>query len=189
MSSRIPRPFWLLVVFGSAALYAGDTGNLAKNSPFMPPATSAAPAPTENAPLELRGVLGTGADALFNIYDPSRKRSAWVRANDADGREFVVRSFDAGSTTVQVEHGGRSLSLKLAEAKILPLAANAVPMPAPVPGGPTPAVVNPTPADEARRLESVAAEVRRRRALRAAAAQQQQQQQQRQPGQPTPRPR
>jgi hypothetical protein len=32
--------------------------------------------------------------------------------------------------------------------------------------------VNPTPADEARRLEAVAAEVRRRRALRQAAAEQ-----------------
>jgi hypothetical protein len=39
-------------------------------------------------------------------------------------------------------------------------------------------VTNPTPADEARRLEAVAAEVRRRRAMRQAAAQNQ--------GQPTP---
>lgn len=188
MSLRLSRPLWLLVVTGGFALY-GDTGSLARKSPFMPPATSAAAAPTENSPLELRGVLGTGADALFNIYDPSRKRSAWVKANEADGREFVVRSFDQGGQTVQVEHGGRTLTLKLAEAKIVPMAVNAAPMP--VPGAPAPAVVNPTPADEARRLESVAAEVRRRRALRAAAAQQQQQQQAQPPTPPpgTPRPR
>ncbi|HEY0946488.1 MAG TPA: hypothetical protein VGD81_14520 [Opitutaceae bacterium] len=188
--SRFSRPLWILL-FGSAALY-GDTGNLAKKSPFMPPATSAAAAPTENAPLELLGVLGTGSDALFNIFDPTRKRSAWVRANAADGYDFVVRAYDAGGQTVQVEHGGRTLSLKLKESKIQPLAANALPQPAPAMGQPMPAVLNPTPADEARRLESVAAEVRRRRALRAAAAQQQQQQQQPQPAQPAkmpPRPR
>lgn len=188
MSPRLSCPLWIFFVFGTAALY-GDTGNLAKKSPFMPPASNAAAAPTENAPLELRGVLGTDADALFNIFDPSRKRSAWVRANAADGQDFVVRSYDSGGQTVQVEHGGRTLSLKLAESKILPLAANATPLPAPAPGAPTPAVLNPTPADEARRLESVAAEVRRRRALRAAAAQQQQQQPPQQPGQATPRPR
>ena len=192
MSLPLSRPLWLLVLSGSAALYGGDTGNLARKSPFMPPASgAAAAAPTENSPLELRGVLGAGAEALFNIYDPSRKRSAWVKANEADGRDFVVRSFDEGGLTAQVEHGGRTLTLKLAESKIVPLAVNAAPVPAP--GAPTPAVVNPTPADEARRLESVAAEVRRRRALRAAAAQQQQQQQPQpaqqpaRPGTPPPR--
>lgn len=64
--------------------------------------------------------------------------------------------------------------------------ASAAPMgPLPVAGQAGPAnnalvntvVANPTPADEARRLEAVAAEVRRRRALRQAAQQQQQQQQ------------
>lgn len=93
------------------------------------------------------------------------------------GGPYRVTAYDEGRETVTVEVGGRVLSLALEKAKIgsAPLPAN-VPMvagatagaaavAAPSPGV-APVVLNPTPADEAKRLETIAAEVRRRRALR-----------------------
>lgn len=75
------------------------------------------------------------------------------------------------------------MTLKLQSAKLANAGAPGAPTVGPLPvagaqpGGNNPlvntVVTNPTPADEARRLEAVAAEVRRRRALRQAAAQNQ----------------
>jgi hypothetical protein len=129
------------------------------------------------------------------VYDPARRRSVWLRVGDQDG-PIQLQSFDAETRTVSVVQNGQTMNLKLQSAKL----ANAASGPAAPPLGVLPVagaqsggnnplvnsvVTNPTPADEAKRLEAVAAEVRRRRALRQAAAQNQAQSQ---AGQPAPRP-
>ncbi|PTY08826.1 hypothetical protein DB347_04445 [Opitutaceae bacterium EW11] len=154
-------------------LLPASAQTLSTRSPFMPEGAAAAGVPTDNAPLELRGIVATKDGYLFGLFDPSKKQSTWARLNEP-GANFVVRSHDVANETVNVEYQGRTLTLALKTAKVesmgvLPNPALAN-MPRP-PNQPT-AILNPSAADEARRLEGVAAEVRRRRMLRQAAAQQ-----------------
>lgn len=165
------RILWLLLAVALWGLGAGRA-QPATASPFLPPETPAAAAPTENAPIEFRGVLVIGGKQRFNFFDPAKRQSAWVALNEA-GAPYLVSRYDAGAETVTVDAGGRSLTLTLQKATIA-----AAPAPANVPVGPPvmasgtapvpqpPVVLNPTAADEAKRLEAIAAEVRRRRALR-----------------------
>ena len=145
---------------------------LAANSPFMPAGTAGATTVSEGAPIELRGVMETRSGMSFCIFDPAKKVSAWVGLNEKD-RDFTVKSYDATNETVTVDHGGRVLTLAMRAVKVASSGQAAAPAPLPSPGMPmvpTPVtqsvVVNPSAADEARRLEAVATEVRRRRALR-----------------------
>jgi hypothetical protein len=174
---------------GYVALIAGifvcgsalQAQNVTSRSPFMPEGGAAPGAvPTENNPLELRGIVATKNGYLYGIFDPTKRQSYWVRANES-GAEFVVRGHDIQNETVSVDFQGRSMTLALKAAKVESL--GPVPNPAianvqnpaavsRVPPNMPPVALNPTPADEARRLESVAAEVRRRRMLRQAASQQ-----------------
>jgi hypothetical protein len=166
---RIALTTWAVAVFASV----GRGQELADRSPFLPEGGTVAAAPTENAPLELRGIVETSGGYLYGIFDPGKRQSSWVRLND--GGDFAVRSHDVQNDTITVEYQGRSLTLALKAAKVESIgpAPNPVQVNAPRPGFPGgPVVINPTPADEARRLEGVAAEVRRRRMLRQAAAQQ-----------------
>ena len=152
-------------------------------SPFLPPETAAGPAVTEDAPLQFCGYFGEGENMRYCVYDPARRRSVWLRLGDQDG-PIQLQSFDPETRTVSVVQNGQAMNLKLQSAKL----ANAGSGPAAPPIGVLPVagqqaggnnplinsvVTNPTPADEAKRLEAVAAEVRRRRALRQAAAQNQ----------------
>ena len=181
---KLSLPLLLLCATGPVA-WAQTSASLAGNSPFLPPAGESAPA-AEATPIELRGILTMGGKTSFNIYDPATKSSAWVGVNES-GHPFTVTDFDASAERATVNYQGRAIALVLQRPKIVaapimaaptaapgaPVATTPVPMPAPV--------LNPTPADEARRLEAVAAEVRRRRALRQQAAQMQAQQQAGQP--------
>lgn len=171
-----------------AALVGGIVGTsstgaqtLTSRSPFMPEGTPAAPvAPTENAPLELRGIVSTKAGYLYGIFDPTKRQSVWVR-KDEPGADFSVRAHDEANDTVTVEYQGRTMTLGLKAAKVESM--GPVPNPAQMmvqrpnqpqpnmPPMPVPPPANASAADEARRLEGVAAEVRRRRMLRQAAAQ------------------
>lgn len=149
-------------------------------SPFLPPAAdSSAAAPTPDATLELRGVVTNDDETLFSIYDSNRHSSDWVKLKE-NGHGFVVKSYDAARDTVTVDYQGRTLTLALHTAKVVsapvtlparqPANLTSPPPPAPQPiGGPV--VLNPTPADEKRRLEAIAAEVNRRRMLRQQALQ------------------
>lgn len=149
------------------------------DTPFSPPpaATAAPTAGTPNAPLELRGIMVEGDSTMFSIYDPTRHSSTWTKLNEAGG-DYIVRSYDAPKDTVTLDYQGRSLTLVLKTAKVV--SGPAMPMPiaaanqfrpptAPPIGGPV--VLNPTPADEQRRLEAIAAEVNRRRMIRMQALQ------------------
>lgn len=172
-------PLWIVLsLAASSAAWAQSNAGLASNSPFLPPASDNAPV-AEATPLELRGILSMGGRTSFNIYDPATKSSSWVGLNES-GQPYTVKNFDAATERVTVEYQGRSLALVLQRPKIVAAPVTAAPA-GPPSKTPTPmpaAVLNPTPADEARRLEAVAAEVRRRRALRQQAAQMQAQQQQ-----------
>lgn len=182
----------LAVLMPAVATVASAASSLAGPSPFAPPATATeAAAPTPDATLELRGIMASGDSYMFSIYDSTKRISTWLGLNEI-GREFVVRSYDDARDTVTVDHAGRTLTLALKTAKVAaapvvaPSAANfAPPPPAPQPiGGPV--VLNPTPADEQRRLEAIAAEVNRRRMIRQQALQASRQAAAQ--GQPTPPP-
>ncbi len=160
----------LLMAFLLTALSGGRAAaqELVAASPFLPGAGMAAGVVTENAPLELRGIVGTGAARLFNIFDPSSKQSRWVRLNEP-GSAFTVKSHDEATDTVSLDYAGQSLSLRLPEAKITPLAAMAAPTnnrPRRLEGQDDPSTPAELSAEQAKRLENVAAEVARRRALR-----------------------
>ncbi|MBP8257130.1 MAG: hypothetical protein KAX37_07365 [Opitutaceae bacterium] len=152
-------------VIASASLVAAETD--AKRSPFLPPDTQAAtPAASEHSSLEFRGVLVMEGRQQFNFFEPAKRLSTWVRLNEP-GAAVVVKSYDARADTVAVEFSGQSLTLALQKPKISSAPVPAAVAPAPsAPVMPLPVVLNPTPADEAKRLDAIAAEVRRRRLLR-----------------------
>ena len=141
-------------------------------SPFMPKTEKPAEVQAvEDVQLQFVGVFGFGKLKRFCIFDVASGRSEWQTVGEV-GDDFTIQSYDAGNKSVTVDHGGRSLQLVLTAADV---AKSAAARPAAVAGTPGTGLVetvrvNPTPADERRRLEAVAAEVRRRRALRQAAA-------------------
>lgn len=179
------------VLAGVALLAAGHAGaQPASSSPFMPPSAATTSAPTAGAPIEFRGFMETGEGLRFRLYDPARKSGSWVKLNERDTTlDVVAKQFNPtpDSETLVVEHQGRTLTLAQRVSKVVSSgsAVQNMPPPPPVMTNVPPAVtqsvvVNPTPADEARRLEAVASEVARRRALREQASQQM--------GQPQPMP-
>jgi hypothetical protein len=118
----------------------------------------------------------------YRVFDPARKSGVWVKLNERNAELGVMaKQYDADRGTLTVEHEGKTLTLEERKAKIVsagPVAQMMAPPPPAAPGGNmAPAVtqsvvVNPTPAEEQKRLEAVAAEVARRRALREQAASQ-----------------
>ncbi len=164
---------WLLGLAGPFAALAQSA--VTTESPFLPAGTAAGAA-TENAVLEFRGVMVWGHDPVFLIVDPTTpaKKGVWVKPNET-GRDFTVKSYDAPSDTVSVDYRGRLLSLSLVKSKV---GSSGIPMPSmaaggqpPIAGPISPVILNPTQADEARRLEAVTQEVLRRRLLRQQTAQ------------------
>lgn len=134
-------------------------------------------APTENTPIEYRGMVSTKSGKMYALYDPAKHQSAWVRLNEP-GSDFVVRSADDANDTITVDYQGRHMTLGMKQAKVETMAASAPPIAPSTPNGirvPTAPNMNypVNAAEEQRRLEAVAAEVRRRRMMRAQAAGQQ----------------
>jgi len=156
---------------GFSASALADDG-LVETSPFMPSGAPVANvANTEDGSgVELRGVIITAQGPKFSIYDPTQRLSTWVGLEEK-GRPFIVRSYDASRDTVRVEFQGQTVTLGLKSAKVsaAPLE-NFTPPTRPLN---EPVALDPTPADEQRRLEAIAAEVNRRRALRQKALQEQ----------------
>ena len=153
---------------------------LSSVSPFSSPQATTN-APTQGAPLEYRGYMVTPEGTLYRIVDPARKTGTFLKLNERDPNfDVLIKTFDANNDMVTIEHGGRTLTLEERKAKIVS-SGNAAAMPPPVPvqqqmPNVSPAVtqsvvLNPTPADEQRRLDAVAQEVARRRALREQAQQ------------------
>lgn len=145
------------------------------DSPFLPAGSGGQEAPADNnAVLELRGIVVEPTGPIFNLVDASTKKGVWVGLNET-GHEFVVTGYEGqeGNESASVSYRGQSLRLQLAKGKIGAAAPGVAPTGAvatgrPIPAQPpiSPVVLNPTPADEARRLEAVASELRRRREQR-----------------------
>jgi hypothetical protein len=168
-------------VLGGVLLVAARAdAQLVAKSPFMAAPTAGAAAPTAGAPLEFRGTMETAGGLKVRIVDPARKAGAWLLVNERDPSfDFVVKQIDAEHDTVTVDYQGRPLTLAQHVAKVASAGvAQNFPGAAGPGGAPMPAaiaqsvVLNPTPADEQRRLDAVASEVARRRALREQASQQ-----------------
>lgn len=183
MFRRLPS-LRCLASFSLALLGVVPAGaQLVAISPFSPVQSSGAAAVTAGAPLEFRGAMEDSNGLRLRIVDPARKTGWWVRLNERDpSLDFVVKQYDADHDTVDLDFHGSSLKLAQHVSKVSSLGVaqnmqNLAPQPAgggpPMPAAITQAVVlNPTPADEQRRLDVVAAEVTKRRALREQAAQQ-----------------
>ncbi|MGH7946841.1 MAG: hypothetical protein ACREH8_13930 [Opitutaceae bacterium] len=164
------------------AVASHASAQIAAKSPFMPPQSAAAAGPTAGAPLEYRGYMETSEGTLFRIYDPAKKASTWVKVNERNADfDVLAKQYDEAQKTLTIEYQGKTLTLAERVSKVVSSGAAASAMPPPVftpaqtnvPPAVTQAVVlNPTPADEQRRLDAVAAEVARRRALREQASQQ-----------------
>ena len=182
--TRVMRPrasyfFWLSAAAMASGAASGAESQLSGKSPFMPKASAGAAAPTANAPLEFVGYYEDSAGRLFRVRDTASKKGVWLRLNErSDEPNLIVKQHDEKPNTLTVEHQGRVLTLAAREAKIassgplMPAGVSPPPMPSNVPAAVTQSVVlNPTPADEKNRLDSVAAEVTRRRALRVLAEQ------------------
>jgi len=182
MITRGRIPFRLFALLG-AGLAGGVEGRaqLAAKSPFTAAPATGAAAAAENTPLEFRGYMEMAGGVQYRLYDPAKKSGIWVTLN-ARNADFgvVAKQHDSAKETLTIEYQGKTLTLPVRKAKVVSsgnagqaVPPAAVPVQANVPAAVTQAVVlNPTPADEQRRLDAVAAEVARRRALREQAAQQ-----------------
>jgi hypothetical protein len=164
------------LVLGAAA---GAGAQLPSKSPFLPATAAGAAAPAASAPLEFRGYMEFGGALQVRLFDPAKKTAAWVALNERNADlEVTARQLDRDKGTLTVEHRGAMHTLEIRAAKVVSGGAISagLPPPVPMPSNVAPAVtqsvvVNPTPADEQRRLEAVASEVARRRALREQAQQ------------------
>ena len=161
-----------LALLGGLLAAGRAPAQLADKSPFLPP--GAAPAGTPGGPggLEFRGYLETKGGRLFRVHDPSRKLGVWVRLNEPNQElGFTAKQYDGQELTLTVEQQGKVFTLPERQSRVVSGMAPAAPAPAVPVANVAPAVtqsvvLNPTPADEQRRLDAVAAEVQRRRALR-----------------------
>lgn len=181
MISRAQVFVHLAAFCGGLLAAARAEAQLVAKSPFMTAAVGGSAAPTTGAPLEFRGTMETSEGLKVRIVDPARKAGVWLLANERDpGFDFVVKQIDADHDTVTIDYQGRPLTLAQHVAKVASagVAQNFPGGPGGNGGPPMPAaitnsvVLNPTPADEQKRLDAVAAEVARRRALREQASQQ-----------------
>lgn len=98
-----------------------DLEALAANSPFgTAPSTgsaaSAAPAPN----LELRGMYRENGRTFYSVYNTTTKQGLWVAEGDkpTDAAAPAVKSFDAATSTLVVEIGGKPASLTLKAATV-----------------------------------------------------------------------
>jgi hypothetical protein len=164
------------LLFAAISVLPGARADLAAASPFLPAGGSSATAQGASGPIELRGVMSTANGLAYCIYDTAKKRDIWVGLNEP-GHDFVVRSADPANDSVKVDYQGRSLSLTMRSSKVassgpaterhdLKYESGLVVFK----GGLS--SITPSPAEEQKRLDAVAQEVRRRKLEREKAAQQ-----------------
>lgn len=163
MAPRTP----IRALLGALVALAGPAcrlhADLAQASPFLPPNTPASAAGGGvSGPIELRGMMATDQGVACCIYDTAKKTSVWVGVNEP-GNDFVVRSVNPADDTATVSYQGRNLQLAMRASKVVSSGTAVAAPPAGFMGGPGGPAVAPSAADEQKRLEAVAAEVRRRR--------------------------
>jgi len=92
---------------------------LAKQSPFGGVADARdypEPPPPE---LELRGIMPTAEGVQYFIYNPVRKSGVWASVDETEN-SFVVIWADPAKDEVRVETGGRVLTLRMRDGKVVP---------------------------------------------------------------------
>lgn len=158
----------LMLVGPVASLTGADLQPLLDNSPFgRAPAPEPVVVTSNEALLEFRSLVVEGGQRYFSIFDPTAQRGYWVAEGEEAGG-ISVASYNEDDQQLEVQQGGRTLNLVIKTANIVAGAA-------PLPGAPGASAQTRTPqvrttgAADPKRLEAVAAEVRRRRALRQAA--------------------
>jgi hypothetical protein len=154
---------------------AADFQSLVDRSPFSPPQGAVNLGATEEqaGPLEFRGLVVDEQGTAYSIFDATSNKGSWLRVDEQNGI-VQVKSYDEANSVLEVVQNGKPLKLALKRSTIQagPSLAAMIPPPAPAGGAAQqqrPGEVKRDPAADAKRLESVAAEVRRRRALRNAA--------------------
>jgi len=98
-----------------------DLEALAKNSPFGASSPASATAkPAAASTLELRGMYQEGGVTFYSVYDATTKQSRWLGAGEAptDPAQPVVKSFDAATSTLVIETGGKTAALVLKAASV-----------------------------------------------------------------------
>jgi hypothetical protein len=105
--------------------------------------------------------MSTQDGLAYCIYESAKKKDVWVGVNET-GHDFVVRSADPSSDSISVQYQGRSVKLTLRTAKVVSAGPAAATYRA-APNGFNQVALNPSPADEQKRLDAVAQEVRRRK--------------------------
>ena len=179
--STVMRPILLALPALCIALAVPVKAQLSATSPFLPAGTSAVGGPNggmAGGAIELRGEMSTPQGMQFCIYDTTKKLSTWVGLNEK-GNEFVVKSQDPAHDAISVVYQGRTMNLELRTAKVASSGIASAPTlnaSALNPGAPPPA-------DDAQKIQAIAAEVARRRMLR-----EQELQKTTQPGSPPPAP-
>jgi hypothetical protein len=140
---------------------------LAASSPFLPSGAAALGASSgPSGPIELRGIMATADGVQYCIYDTASKKSTWVGLNEG-GHNFTVKQAVPNSDQVAVDYQGRIFQLEMHTPKVVS-SGNASASTSVVTQQ---AVGTPSPAEEQRRLDAVAQEVRRRRLEREKALQ------------------
>jgi len=169
MRQSYPAGKGLLALLLAAALRSLARADLAASSPFLPAnAQASGGSGGPSGPIELRGIMPIpDGGSAYLIYDVEKKKSAWVGLSEG-GHDFMVKSADPKGDSVTVDYQGRVLKLTLHTAKVASVGAAAA---GPATAISSTVVVNPSPADEQKRLDAVAQEVRRRRMERERAAQ------------------
>ena len=80
-------------------------------------AAEPAPAPANDTPPELRGVLISGADQRFALTLPGGARTAWAGVGESyEG--WKLASYNQADETLVVKKDGREVSIKLASSKV-----------------------------------------------------------------------
>jgi hypothetical protein len=167
----------LILSLGSITLgaHSMDLQTLVDRSPFAPPGGVPVVNETSAQPsnLEFRGLVIDASGTSFSVFDIGANRGYWLRTSSNDPKHpIVIQNYNAAENQLAVIHNGNAVKLQLKAATTQngpPIAINTagqVPKP---PGGQNELRRGPESGSDPRRLEAVAAEVRRRRALRNAA--------------------
>jgi hypothetical protein len=114
-----------ILAAGMAALVLAaraQESTLAKQSPFGGAAAGGEISNPPSPELELRGIMPTEEGVQYLIYDPGRKSGTWASVEET-GNAFVVKWGDPALDEVKVETGGRVVTLKMRDGKVIPATA------------------------------------------------------------------
>lgn len=104
--------------------------SLPKDSPFVPPAGTAAAAPAADAGYAFTGMTQLGRDTLLGFARLSDKRSVWVPLGKTVG-DLTAVAYDAKTDTATIQVDGKVLTLTMRHGSVASAGAAAAPAPAP----------------------------------------------------------